>query len=74
MVDRITRAGGLALLWKNSISIKVVGSSLNFIDVIFNVGQDDSWRFTGIYGLSEARRKVETWQLPRDLNNKYNLP
>uniref|UniRef100_A0A7N2L0X4 DUF4283 domain-containing protein n=1 Tax=Quercus lobata TaxID=97700 RepID=A0A7N2L0X4_QUELO len=49
VVDRITRAGGLALFWKSS-------------------------RFTGIYGFPETGRKVETWQLLRDLNNKYNLP
>ena len=50
VVDRITRVGGLALLWKNSVSIKVVGFSPNFIDAIVNDGQEDSWRFTGIYG------------------------
>ena len=73
-MDRITRAGGLALLWKSSVSVKVVDSSLNFIDAIVNDGQEDSWRFTGIYGFSETRRKVETWQLLRELNNKYNIP
>ncbi|KAL0003477.1 hypothetical protein SO802_017258 [Lithocarpus litseifolius] len=70
----VTRAGGLALLWKNSVSIKVVGSSLNFIDGIVNDGHEDSWRFTGIYGFPESSRKVETWQLLRELNAKYNLP
>jgi len=74
VVDRITRASGLALLWKNSVSIKVVGSSLNFIDAIVNDGQEDSWRFISIYGFPEARRKVETWQLLHELNNKYKLP
>ena len=38
VVDKISRAGGLALLWKNSVSIKVVDSSLNFIDTIVNDG------------------------------------
>lgn len=42
MVNRITRAGGLALFWKNSVSIKVVGSSLNFIDAIVNDWQENS--------------------------------
>nr|XP_023874851.1 uncharacterized protein LOC111987372 [Quercus suber] len=68
VVTRVTRAGGLALLWKNSISIKVVDSSPNFIDAIVNVGQADSWRFTGIYGFPDSRRKVETWRLLRDFN------
>ena len=38
IVDRISRARGLALFWKNSVSIKIVGSSLNFIDAIVNDG------------------------------------
>ena len=74
VVDRVTRAGGLALLWKSSVSIKVVDSSLNFIDAIVNDGQDDAWRFTGIYGFLDSRRKMETWHLLRELNNKYNIP
>ncbi|XP_023898513.1 uncharacterized protein LOC112010404 [Quercus suber] len=74
VVERVTRAGGLALLWKNSISIKVVDSSPNFIDAIVNAGQADSWRFTGIYGFPDSRRKVETWSLLRNLNSKYNIP
>lgn len=66
-MDRITSAGGLALLWKNSVSIKVIGSSLNFINAIVNDGQEDSWRFTGSYRFLQARRKVETWQLLQEL-------
>ena len=54
VVPRVTRAGGLALLWKNTIQIDVDSSSLNHIDVIVNKGQVDCWRFTGIYGLPEA--------------------
>ena len=60
VVPRITRAGGLALLWKNSIQIDVDSFSLNYIDVIINKRKDDSWRFTGIYGMPEAGRKHET--------------
>ena len=37
-MDRISRAGGLTLLWKNSVSIKLVDSSLNFIGAIVNDG------------------------------------
>ncbi|KAK9992681.1 hypothetical protein SO802_027666 [Lithocarpus litseifolius] len=57
-----------------AVSIKVVGSSLNFIDAIVNDGQENPWRFTGIYGFSESRRKLETWHLLCEFNNKYNLP
>ncbi|XP_030970334.1 uncharacterized protein LOC115990663 [Quercus lobata] len=74
VVPRVTRAGGLALLWKNTIQIDVDSSSLNHIDVIVNKGKEDSWRFTGIYGLLEASRKSETWNLIRNLHRKYTLP
>jgi len=59
VVPRITRAGGLALFWKHSVQIDIDSSSLNYIDVIVNKGKDDSWRFTGIYGLLEAGRKQD---------------
>ena len=68
VVPRITRAGGLALLWKNSVQIDVDSSSLNYIDVIVNKGKDDSWRFTSIYGMLEVGRKHETWDLLRTLH------
>ena len=74
VVPRVTRAGGLALLWKNMIQIDVDSSSLNHIDVIVNKGQVDSWRFTGIYGLPEASPKSETWNLICNLHRKYTLP
>ena len=60
VVPRETRAGGLALLWRNSVQINVDSSSLNHIDVIVNKGKENSWRFTGICGKPEASRKSET--------------
>ena len=74
VVPRVTRAGGLALLWKNTIQIDVDSSSLNHIDVIVNKGKADSWRFTGIYGFPEASWKSDTWSLLRNLHRKYTLP
>ena len=63
VVPRITRANGLALLWKNLVQIDVDSSSLNYFDIIVNKGKDDSWRFTSIYDMPEAGRKHETWDL-----------
>ena len=74
VVGRITRAGGLALLWKNSIDIDVVSASLNHIDAIINKDKEDAWRFTGVYGIPETSRKSETWDLLRGLNQKFSLP
>ena len=73
VVPRVTRAGGLALLWKNTVQITVDSSSLNYCDVIVNKGKDDSWRFTGMYGVPETRRKHETWDLLRTLDRKFSL-
>ena len=74
VVPRVTRASGLALLWKNTVQITVDSSSLNYIDVIVNKGKDDSWRFTGMYGMPETRRKHKTWELLRTLDRKFSLP
>ena len=74
MVLKETRAGGLALLWRNSVQIDVYSPSLNHIDVIVDKGKENSWRFTGVYGMPEASRKSETWDLLRNLHRKYSLP
>ena len=73
-MDCVTRAGGLALLWKNSMDIVVDSASLNHIDVIINKGKDDAWRFTGIYGHLKSSRKDETWEMIKGLNRKFSLP
>ena len=46
---------------------------LIYIDAIINIGKEDSWRFIGIYGISEASRKHETWELIRQLNGKFDI-
>ena len=74
MVLKETRAGGLALLWRNSVQIDVYSPSLNHIDVIVDKGKENSWRFTGVYGMPEASQKSETWDLLRNLHRKYSLP
>ena len=43
MVLKETRAGGLALLWRNSVQIDVYSPSLNHIDVIVDKGKENSW-------------------------------
>ena len=60
VVRRVTRAGGLALFWKNSVDMEVDSTSLNHIDAIINKGKADAWRFTGIYGFPKVGRKAET--------------
>ena len=74
IVQRVTRVGGLALFWKNSIDIDVVSSSLNHIDAIVNKGKEDTWRFIGIYGFPKAGGKHQTWELLQRLNQQFALP
>ena len=74
VVPRETRAGGLALLWRNSVQIDVDSSSLNHIEVIVNKGKENSWSFMGIYEMPKASRKSETWDLLCNLHQKYSLP
>lgn len=60
VVECVTRASGLAVLWKHSVDIIVDSASQNHIDVIINKGKEETWRFTGIYGFPETIRKAET--------------
>ena len=46
-VQRITRGGGLVAYWKNDISVDILSSSLNHIDMVINKNTDVAWRFTG---------------------------
>jgi len=49
-VERISKGGGLALFWKNTVDLQVQTSSKNHIDAIVNKGVDGAWRLMGFYG------------------------
>ena len=49
------------------MELEVESTSLNHIDVSINRGKDDGWRFTGFYGVPETQRRMESWNLMRDL-------
>ena len=53
-VSRLTRGGGLVLFWKKDVDVQVMSSSHNHIDVLFNGGKVNVWRFTGFYGAPET--------------------
>ena len=42
VVRRVTRAGCLALFWKNLVDMEVDSASLNHIDTIINKGKADA--------------------------------
>lgn len=74
VVDRVTRVGGQAFLWKNTIDIDVDSASLHHIDAIIYKGKDDAWQFIGVYGFPKSSRKEEMWEMIRGLNHKFHLP
>lgn len=41
-VAKVNQGGGLALLWKQDIDIRVDDSSPNYINAIFNSGKENS--------------------------------
>ncbi|XP_019194790.1 PREDICTED: uncharacterized protein LOC109188615 [Ipomoea nil] len=74
-IDAVGHSGGLALLWSNTVELKVVSYSLNYVDteVRMDVGSP-CWRFTGYYGYPERHRRREAWQLLRSLSARSTLP
>lgn len=60
--DRVNRAGGLALLWDESLVVNVRDVEYFYIDADINSG-DDSWRFTGFYGHPETGQRHLSWDL-----------
>ena len=72
-VSKVTLGGELALFWKNGVELEVESSSLNHIDVSINKGKDDGWRFTGFYRAPETQRRMESWNLMRDLYGRFRV-
>ncbi|XP_075663020.1 uncharacterized protein LOC142632520 [Castanea sativa] len=68
------RRGGLALLWKEEVTVDTQTYSPNHIDVIVHTQTSPTWRLTGIYGHSVEERKIETWRLMRHLHARASLP
>ena len=73
-VRRINRGGGLVLYWKDDIKVDIETSSLNHIDATNNKHTDEAWRFTGFYGEPETHKRVESWDLLRQLHGQSSLP
>ncbi|KAK8495245.1 hypothetical protein V6N11_000637 [Hibiscus sabdariffa] len=54
-------AGGLALWWKESVSISILRESLNFIDTLVSVNGEEAWQCTFVYGPPYISEKHEFW-------------
>ena len=62
------------LFWKKDFDLQVMSSSHNHIDVLVNRGEENVWRFTGFYRAPETQLRMESWDLFRDLNNRFAVP
>lgn len=62
-VDPTGRAGGLAMLWKKDIDVKLRSMGSRYIDISIRQTTREHWCFTGIYGWSENGSKYKTWDL-----------
>jgi exonuclease III len=68
------RSGGLILFWKQTVTLTVRDRTKNFIDVIIGIGQENAWRFTGMYGEPRWENKHLTWERLRELNQFGDSP
>ena len=73
-VARVSRGGGLVLFWKKDFDLQVMSSSLNHIDTLINRGKENVWRFTGFYVIPETQLRWKSWDLLRELNNRFSVP
>ena len=62
------------MYWSNSINLNVESYSKNHIDAIINKGARDAWRFIGFYGEPVTHKCYESWDMLRQLNNRFMLP
>ncbi|KAG2627072.1 hypothetical protein PVAP13_3KG226670 [Panicum virgatum] len=59
------RSGGLLLLWKEEVNIRLQAVTHNYIDVV--IEENGGWRFTGVYGEPDWRHKARTWEAIRSI-------
>ena len=75
VVPSQNRGGGLALLWKNTLTVDPLTYSPWHIDVMVNKEDGKKrWGFTGFYGNQETSKRDESWALIKNLSSKCELP
>ena len=73
-VPSVRRSRGLALFWKNGITVDTQTYSFNHIDVKIMNSLQAKWHFTGVYGHPKDQRKKETWAMLRHFHSKASMP
>ncbi|CAM8914848.1 unnamed protein product [Rhodiola kirilowii] len=71
-VDREGLAGGLAIWWKEGVSLSIRSYSRHHIDC--KVMEGDEFRLTVFYGNPVSNRRAESWELLRNLSKQGDGP
>lgn len=65
--------GGLCLGWNEGITVDLHSFDLNYIDVMVTDPIDNlKWRLTDFYGEPDGRRRAQSWELLKSLDQSYN--
>ncbi|XP_060962192.1 uncharacterized protein LOC133032303 [Cannabis sativa] len=73
-VDARGKSGGVAMLWRDSSDVKLLGYGGNYIDVEILENDGRKWRLTGLYGEPNRSLRRNTWNQIRSLKDNYSLP
>ena len=73
-VPSVRRSGGLALLWKDDVTINTQTYYLNHIDAKIMVSPQVEGHLTGVYGHLKDQRNKETWALLWHLHSRASMP
>ena len=74
VVKSRNKGGGLCLLWKNEVKLRVQSFSHSHIDAFVCENQPDAWCLTSFYGAPETHLREELWTLLRRFNSQSALP
>lgn len=67
--------GGLALLWKENVNVRVQSYFHCHIDaIVHDTSVNTTWRATGFYGHLDAAQRSSSWKLLETLNAQLDLP
>lgn len=67
-------AGGLGLLWNNSIKLEILGYSKYHIDAKVDDFGPKPWRLTLVYGEAQTSERFNTWNTLKDISSTSNIP
>ena len=73
-ISREGLGGGLALLWREEVTVDIKSFSKHHVDVVVHSENGSYWRCTGVYGHPESDQKRHTWELLRRLAALSSLP